>query len=175
MNSKYGAIIILLLAISALTGWYSLSLSHEVESLKSENAQLSRTIERLQREVENLRNKTATLSTQLDEVSITVDLLVDFGNGTKVWHNDTRVPIGYTLLNLTYSKLRPVEYTVYPFGVFVNKIMGVPNQGTWYWLWWEYGQKGWKMGETGADVVKLKDGGIYAWIYTDTSKLPSSP
>jgi len=104
-----------------------------------------------------------------------VDLLVDFGNGTKVWYNDTRVPIGYTLLNLTYSRLHSVEYTVYPFGVFLNKIMGIPNQGTWYWLWWEYGQEGWKMGETGADAAKLKDGGVYAWIYTDTSKLPSSP
>jgi hypothetical protein len=37
----------------------------------------------------------------LDEISYEVDMLFNYGNGTKVWHNSSRIPIGFNLYNAT--------------------------------------------------------------------------
>jgi hypothetical protein len=41
-----------------------------------------------------------TLLSELEGVALTVNLLIDCGNGTMVWHNKTLLPIGATLLTL---------------------------------------------------------------------------
>jgi len=174
LNAKYGITIVVLLAISSISIWYCLNLSNEVSKLRSQNEELLEKIKALQRTVDELKSENERLSNYLDEVSVSIDLLVKFGNGTKRWYNNTLLPIGFTLLNATCKMLQPVKYTVYSFGVFVDEILGIENKKPFYWLWWKY-ENGWKMGETGADAEILKDGGIYAWVYTDTSKPPSPP
>ena len=37
----------------------------------------------------------------IDNVSINIDFIVDFGNGTIIYFNQTRVPVGYSMYDTT--------------------------------------------------------------------------
>ncbi|MEM3614180.1 MAG: hypothetical protein QXK91_02655, partial [Nitrososphaerales archaeon] len=45
---------------------------------------------------------------ELRGVAFEVDLLIDYGNGSLVWHNNTLLPIGSSLLNATLKVSRSV-------------------------------------------------------------------
>ncbi len=189
MKASYASAIIVLLILLIGVGWYSLSLQVQVEELSAQNrelrkalAEMQKTISDLQDENQELRNRLVQLdkerqqlAEELDEIGVEINLLIDFGNGTRLWFNNTILPYGSSLLNATLVKAQPVKYTVSDMGVFVDEIMGVPNSHPWYWLWWRFEDNQWVMGETAADAAKLKDGGIYAWKYSDTSKWPPEP
>ncbi|MEJ5292783.1 MAG: DUF4430 domain-containing protein [Candidatus Methanosuratincola sp.] len=103
----------------------------------------------------------------IDNVAIKVNLGFDYGNGTTVWKNGTYVPIGYTLLNGTL-KVAQVNYSVYPYGVWVNGINGVFEnvaENT-YWVYYVWSNNDWEMGPVGADQYVLKNGESVKWILT---------
>ncbi|MEM3510693.1 MAG: hypothetical protein QW158_03190 [Nitrososphaerales archaeon] len=115
---------------------------------------------------------------ELRGVAFEVDLLIDYGNGSLVWHNNTLLPIGSSLLNATLKVSRSVEYLGSDMGVFVNGIDGVGTkvvQKGHYWIWWRFDkEKGeWTIGETAADQYMIKQGDILAWLYEDTSNYPN--
>jgi hypothetical protein len=95
-----------------------------------------------------------------------ISILVDYGNGTKKWYNDTSVPIGATLFNATREVAR-VNYTVYSFGVLVNAVNGKGGDSGYYWLWYEWNSTSirWDMGFVGADAFILHHGDIVSWVY----------
>lgn len=109
---------------------------------------------------------------------IQVSLLIDYGNGTKVWHNNTLTFLGSSLFNLT-SDLSTVSYSTGEYGVFVDSIGGLPNDpnASKYWIFWIWDpEKGeWTVGEVSSDRQMLVDRGVYAWKYCDTSKWPPEP
>ena len=37
----------------------------------------------------------------IDNISINIDLIVDFGNGTILYFNQTRIPVGFSMYNST--------------------------------------------------------------------------
>ena len=79
-----------------------------------------------------------TLSS-LNEVSYKVNILINYGNGTKRWYNQTTIPIGWSFLNATLKATEgKVEGTWYPFGVFVTSINGVRGTGQQFWLWFHW-------------------------------------
>ena len=119
-----------------------------------------------------------SLLSELEGVSLEINLLIDYGNGTLVWHNKTLLPIGATLLNATLKVSRSVEYIGSEMGVFVNGIDGVGTKIVkkgYYWLWWRFdkAQGEWVLGETAADHYILQRGDTLAWVYEDTSTYPS--
>lgn len=189
MRVGYVSAIVILLILLVGTGWYSLSLQRQVEDLSAQNQDLQNALAELQKTVSDLQNKNQKLqdmlakvdrerqqlAKELDKIGVEINLLIDFGNGTKLWFNNTILPYGSSLLNATLAKAQPVKYTTFETGAFVDEIMGVMNTNPWYWLWWKYEDGRWVMGETGADAAKLRDGGIYAWKYCDTSKWPPEP
>lgn len=126
----------------------------------------------------DVKGRYRRLLSELKGVAFEVDLLIDYGNGSLVWHNKTLLPIGATLLNATLKVARSVEYTGSEMGVFVN---GIDNVGTktvrkgYYWLWWRFdkAEGKWVLGETGADRYLLRQGDILAWLYEDTSGYPN--
>lgn len=125
-----------------------------------------------------MRSRCNYLLTELKSVSLEVDLLIDYGNGSMVWHNKTVLPIGASLLNATLKVSRSVEYIGSDMGVFVNGIDGVGTKIVkkgYYWLWWRFDkEKGeWVLGETGADQYIVKRGEVLAWLYEDTSSYPN--
>jgi len=99
------------------------------------------------------------------ENSIFIDLLIDYGNGTKEWHNRTRVLIGSSLLNATEA-VAEVEYTLGKYGVFVTKINGIGGESNAYWLWYFWNGTGWEWGPVACDAYTLRNGEIVSWMYT---------
>ena len=107
-----------------------------------------------------------TLS-ELEEFTATVDVKIDYGNGTVIWFNGTRIGAGESLLNATL-RVADLDYTMYEFGVFVNMMNGVGGDPDKYWLW-SYMDDGWQSGMVGADQWRLHDGDAVAWTYTGFS------
>jgi hypothetical protein len=100
--------------------------------------------------------------------TLSVNIAINYGNGTTKWFNQTRVPAGYTLFELT-QKIATIEYSYYSMGpghVLVTSINGVKNDAS-YWLWyyWDVNDKSWVFGPVGCDAWLLQNGGIYEWIY----------
>jgi len=170
---------VVLLILLVGTGWYAISLQNEVAELRAQNQDLRNTvgelqqaITSLQQEISVLKNEKDELTKELDEIGVEVDLLIDFGNGTRLWFNDTLLPYGATLLNATLLKAYPVKYSTSDLGAFVEEVMGVSNSNPYYWIWWEFQNGEWVIGEVAADMVLLRDGEVYAWKYSDTSVWP---
>ena len=108
------------------------------------------------------------LSREYEAVTMRVNIAIDYGNRTKVWYNNTLVPLGATLLNATET-VADVQSTPYPQyqAVFIDAINGIPKTETHYWWWkyWDAEAKQWKDGEKGADIYKLKPQETVMWQY----------
>ena len=126
------------------------------------------------RNMQHLYSETLEL---LEGVSLKASLCIDYGNGTREWHNETVMPIGATLFNLTL-KTAKVKYDLYPGfykdypkipAVLITSINGVESNKTHAWLWWYWDQEAgkWAHGMVGCNHpdAALKDGGIYMWRY----------
>jgi hypothetical protein len=134
-----------LLCMTIITGSYSVFLRSQYIALKDENQKILK---------------------ELHELTSTVDIMIDYGNGTKTWFNDTRIIPGESLLNVT-KDITDLEYTMSEFGAFVSSINGIEGTQDNFWIW-NYYEDGWKMGLTGADQKYLHEGDIVSWKYTDS-------
>ncbi len=129
-------------------------------------------------ETESLYNQTLS---ELEKYTVLVNICIDYGNGTVVWYNDTRVPLGATLFNAT-SEVAVLNYTVwnlpgygYPDdkAIFIDAINGVWNdyQANKYWQWYYWDGSQWVLGPVGCNHpdATVEDGGIYMWRYETVS------
>lgn len=111
-----------------------------------------------------------------------VNYLINDGQ-SRVWYNDTLVPVGWSLLNLTLKVAGgDVNYTFGEYGAIVNAVNGVglnkdEAHQSYFWLWWRFDpeKQRWVMGESSLDSYRLRDGDIVACSYSDTSKYPDIP
>ncbi|QQG48131.1 MAG: DUF4430 domain-containing protein [archaeon] len=100
-----------------------------------------------------------------------VRMLLDFGNGTSRWYNDTSIQPGWDgyVATLVFVGGR-VDATWYPqYGEhFINGIGGVENDyaNDKSWTLWTWNSaKGWQSSTLGADQVQLANGTVFAWAY----------
>lgn len=105
------------------------------------------------------------------EKTISVNLLIDYGNGTAVWYNGTILPRGATLLTALLSVAK-VNYTIGAYGAFIQSINGVSNKAIsskegLFWMWYRFNAEagGWEIGPVAADSYRLRDGEIVKWSY----------
>ena len=108
----------------------------------------------------------------LEESTVKVNVVIDYGNGTVEEFNDILLDAeGATALNALLMVAK-VEYTVYPFGVFVDSINGVQNSkelNSW-WLYSILKPDGEEVSpEIGADQYRLSNGETVVWRYTKFS------
>lgn len=122
-----------------------------------------------------------TLLRQLDTLTQTVNILLDYGDGRRIWYNGTLIPVGWSLYNATRS-IADVTATYYPEfdAYFVEAINGVglnkpADRANWYWIIWVWRDGGWRLMEVGADKYTMADGDTVAWVYQDTSSWPPNP
>ncbi len=116
---------------------------------------------------------------------IAVSTLINYGNGTRLWHNGSNVLLGSNFYDLTVSIANGnVEAQCYPSlnAHYIISINGVRNDNdgihcTFCWTLWIYCQKdgAWSVSIWGADLIKLVNGDTLAWYYQDTSKTPWQP
>ena len=118
----------------------------------------------------------------LDKISFNVDILFNYGNGTLVWHNDTRLPMGVNFYNVTVlvsdGRLGATYYPAYQ-SHFISSINGVgvgddPDKLYWAWIAWFFdeGLSEWVNYDVSADLIYPKEGDILAWYFEDTSNYP---
>jgi hypothetical protein len=101
------------------------------------------------------------------------DILIDFGNGTKDWHNNTQVQPGWNMYTetvvLSNGDLQAVWYPQYGEHL-VNAIDGVSNSQTMDWFLWTYnGTSSWQFAQVGADDLPVYNGSVFAWTYCGES------
>lgn len=103
----------------------------------------------------------------LEALTMQVSILIDYGNGSREWRNNTRVPLGISLLNAT-RMVAEVNYTVGHWGAFVNTINNVGGDPGRYWLWyyWSSSTSKWEIGPVASDAYVLHHGDILSWVYT---------
>lgn len=119
------------------------------------------------------------LREQLQQVSNEVDLLIDYGNGTRSWHNRTRIPVGATLFNATLQIVGGgLDYSIHPqFGVFVNGINGLKGDPSRFWsIWkWDRDSSRWMLSEVGASELRLHVDDAAAWKLVSMGPWPPKP
>jgi len=120
----------------------------------------------LQADYDALMEGVESMQGSLEDLTILIDMRIDYGEENIVWYNSTRVPLNAKLLEAT-EIIAPVDYTLSDYGAIVNEIGEVSGDEGFFWLWYTYEEGGWQLGMTGADTRSLKDGDIVAWEYTN--------
>ena len=104
-----------------------------------------------------------------------VNIMVEFANGTRIWHNNTVIPIGWSLFNATLKITNGnLKYILFYGAPAMTSILGTDAQGSRSWIWWSWNftEGDWQLGEVGASAFILKDGSTFAWYLADTSTWP---
>jgi len=124
-----------------------------------------------QREYNNLAN-------EFNSISIKVNILLSYGNGTKNWFNNTVLPVGSTAFNATFS-IADVEYEDYggELGILVTSINGVDNNSThgWFYWYWNSESSEWVLPNYSCAKHILHKGDIIAFAYASYIEWPPSP
>jgi hypothetical protein len=96
------------------------------------------------------------------------DILIDFGNGTRHWYNNTQVQPGWNMyvetVVLSHGNLHAQWYPQYQEH-FVSGIDGVSNSKTMYWFLWTHNATAWQTAQVGADQLPIYNGSVFAWTY----------
>jgi hypothetical protein len=108
-----------------------------------------------------------TVLRDIEALTILVDIKLDYGNNTITWFNDTRLPLGSSLLNAT-KIIAEVDITETDFGVFIESINGVGGGNDKFWIWNYYDSNSgeWTYGPVGADQWILHEKDKVSWSYT---------
>ena len=99
-------------------------------------------------------------------LAYSVNMLIDFGNGTRRWYNDTSIQPGWNGYVVSLVVLQGnVWASWYPqYGEhFVTGIDGLPQTASKSWFVWEFGRSGWTVSTTGADQIQVNNGTVIAW------------
>jgi len=94
-----------------------------------------------------------------------VHLLLDFGNGTRRWYNDTSIQPGWNGYVATLILLRGnVQAVWYPqYGEhYVTGVDGAPQAPSTSWFFWSF-EGNWTLASTGADGLRVNNGTSIAW------------
>jgi len=97
------------------------------------------------------------------------DVLIDFGNGTRLWYNGTQVQPGWNTyvetVVLTRGDLQAQWYPDYQEHL-ISGIDGVSDSQTMGWFLWTYNETAsWQTSPVGADLLPVYNGSVLAWTY----------
>jgi len=102
-----------------------------------------------------------------------VNLLLDFGNGSLKWYNDSEAQPGWngyvTTLVLLNGNVQAAWYPSGSFGPgtpgehFVTGLEGVSQTSSTYWGVWQFDGGKWSYLQTGADLLEVRNGTTIAW------------
>jgi hypothetical protein len=72
---------------------------------------------------------------QIKSSMIEITLLIDYGNGTETWHNETALIAGSTAFDALHA-VADVQSKVDNIGLFITSINGREAGENSYWLWY---------------------------------------
>lgn len=99
-----------------------------------------------------------------------VSTLINYGNGTLTWYNETNIPAGWNFYNLTLHIANSHVDGYFDSTLrehFVTGINGVENQPPRYWTLWIFCDKrnAWATSPVGADKIHLGNQTAIAWAF----------
>jgi hypothetical protein len=101
--------------------------------------------------------------------SYRANVLIDYGNGSLTWYNDTRVGLGENFYNVTISATSgDVNATCCEYGShFVTGINGLQGNNIDYWALWTYNNTAlWQSAPVGADELSVQSNQTtFGWEY----------
>lgn len=125
--------------------------------------------------VNELNVNVGDISTMLEGISLRANILISYGNGTKVWHNNTILPLGSTAFTAIYSIANNINYTKYEgLGILVTTLNGLTNNSTHGWLYWYWnlGSSEWILPNYSCAEHILHRGDTIAFTYVNYMEWP---
>ena len=116
---------------------------------------------------QQLQTDYEALLEDVEDLTMCVNIKIDYGGGTIEWYNNTRVPLDANLLTATQVVVS-VEYSTSELGTFVDKIENVGGDLNTYWGWhyFDVDSGTWEFGPVGCDSWVLHNGDIVSWVYS---------
>jgi predicted nucleic acid-binding protein len=112
---------------------------------------------------------------ELKSLVIDANVLMNYGNGTQSWRNET-VMAGSTAFDALLAVTKNVEYQTTAYGVFVTSINRVKNVAetltsghAWLWYYWNVTASKWTDLLKAADAYILKPNDSITWRYESYS------
>ena len=101
-------------------------------------------------------------------LTLTISMMIDYGDGNVIWFNNTMLPLDINLLK-ALELLADIEYTTGEYGAFVEEVNGGGDDSTkfWYWFYLDSETGAWVLGPSAADSWLLHDGDVVSWKYSD--------
>lgn len=123
------------------------------------------------------RREYTDLAKQLDSVSIRANVLISYGNGTRVWHNSTLLPLNSTAFTALNATADSFDYEGSGGTLYITSINGVTENSTYGWMYWVWDTQDseWKLGEYSAAVTRLHEGDTVAYAFTIAQWPPPPP
>jgi len=119
------------------------------------------------------------IAKQLTNISIKVDFVLNYGNGTRIWKNDTVLPLGSTAFNATIHIASDVGYQDFggELGILVTSINGVSQNNTHGWFYWVWEKENtmWLSMPYSCAKYILHEGDLLAITYACYSPWPEGP
>ncbi len=105
------------------------------------------------------------------------DVLLVYGNGTRVWTSCILQLGNDTVYDATRLVASSLNVTWYDGLALVDAINGVWNSHPYYWIWWYWNssESRWAIGPTACNQYTLEDCDMVAWYYEDCSSWPPNP
>jgi hypothetical protein len=106
-------------------------------------------------------------------VLISVDLGVDYGNGSRIWQNNTKGLTGQTLFDVT-KQVANVTYQTGMLGTEILSINGVSKQGAFGWTYWVWNSTDHSYSIVWENVDKhlVANEETYVWYYQNSFNPP---
>jgi hypothetical protein len=130
--------------------------------------------------VNDLANQLGTnmknISAVLEGTSLKVNILLGYGNGTKIWHNSTVLPLGATAFTAIFSITDEMNYTDYggELGILVTSINHVASNFTNGWFYWSWNPENseWVLPSFSCEKYLLHRGETIAFTYASYMEWP---
>lgn len=108
------------------------------------------------------------LITRLEKSEASINLGIDYGNGTRIWYNGTKGLTLYDAMQEAGWKIDGKSYGT--MGIFVEAINGVEQSmsESKYWGWWSWTDYGWSHGGSACDKYVVSHGETILWYYSYT-------
>lgn len=106
------------------------------------------------------------LTNRIESAQTTINLGIDYANGTRVWYNGTRGVTLYDAMMEAGWEVKGKSYGV--MGLYVTSINGVEESAeqSRYWSWWTWTEYGWAHGGSACDKYVVSDGETIIWYYS---------
>jgi hypothetical protein len=114
------------------------------------------------------------LSQQTSGLRITINIGIDYGNGTRTYYNDTNAWTGETVLAVT-ERVTTVKTASSTYGTYVTEINGLKAESDFGWTYWPWNSKGnsWEFAPVGADVYQIVfNRSTFLWYYQNAFNPP---